>query len=158
MGAHFRCGLVDVHSMELWMERRAKLWMTQQAHSGPQHMGLWLQDLLVSQQKYKGASCLWGMDTNWRDESALSTLQRCTRVRGQNPAKPALPMGNISSLIISTCVKTPQNEANFFFFPPKSVWFLLQATDNFWAKVCFYRMLWSGRYCSLSSFNKWVSD
>lgn len=84
-----------------------------QAHPSPQSMGLWLQDLLVSHQKYKGASCLWGMDTNGRDESAPSTLQRCTRVRGRNPTKPALPTGNIS-LITSTCIKTPQNEAIFF--------------------------------------------
>lgn len=123
MGAYFAptgCELVDVHSMELWMERRAKLWMTQQAHSGPQSIGPWLQDLLVSHQIYKGASCFWGMDTNGRDESALSMLQRWTRVRGQNTTKPALPMGNISLLIISTYTKTPQNEAIFFFPPNRS--------------------------------------
>lgn len=82
--------------------------MTQQTHSGPQSMGLWLQD-----QKYKGASCLWGMDTNRRDESTLSTLQRRSRVRGQNPVKPALPIGTISLLLIATRIIKTQNEVIF---------------------------------------------
>lgn len=158
MGAHFAltgCELLDVHSMDLWMERRNKLWVTQQGHSGPQSMGLWLQDLFISHQKYKGVSCLWGMDTNRRNESTLSNLQKCTGVRAQNQIKPALLMDAISLLIILTCKKTPQNKA--FFFLSQIGLLLLWDTGNFWVKVCFYRML-SGRHCSLYTFNKWFSD
>lgn len=118
MGAHSALTgweLADAHSMDLWMERRNKLWVKQQAHSGPQSIGLWLQDHFVSHQKYKGVSCLWGMDTNRRNESTLPNLKKCTRFRAQNPRKPALLMGIILLLIISRSTKTPQNKAIFFF-------------------------------------------
>lgn len=137
MGAHLAltgCELVDAHSMDLQMERRNKLWGTQQAHSGPRSMGLWLQDHYISHQKYKGVSCLWGMDTNRRNESTLVNLQKCTGVRAQNPIKPALLVGIILLLIISTRTRTPQNKAIFFFQIGS---FLLWDTGNFWVKVCF---------------------
>lgn len=117
MGAHFAltgCELVDVHSIDLWMKRRNKLWVTQQGHSGPPSMRLWLQDLFISHKRCKGVSCLWGMGTNRRNKSTLSNLQKCTRVRAQNQIKPPLLTGTISLLIIPTCKKTPQDKATFF--------------------------------------------
>lgn len=47
--------LLDVHSTGLGMERRAKLCTAWLAHSSPQNLGLWIQNLLVSHYYDMGA-------------------------------------------------------------------------------------------------------